>query len=98
MNEIARVSAVEHLHARTLLVTFTDGLVRELDFAGKLPGVLASIDDDAMFRRVSVDVEAGTISWPNGIDLDPEVLHGASAANSALQPRLVSEHRLQATA
>ena len=98
MPEFARVSAVEHLHARTLRVTFSDGLVRELDFAGRLPGVLASIDSDVVFAQAAVDSLAGTVSWPNGIDLDPDVLHGEQAANPAIQPRFVREYRLQQTA
>ena len=43
MAALARVTVVEHLGGRTLRVGFSDGLVRELDFAGKLPGVLAAI-------------------------------------------------------
>jgi len=35
---LARVVAVEHLGDLRLLLTFTDGLVRELDFAGILDG------------------------------------------------------------
>jgi hypothetical protein len=32
--------------------------------------------DDEVFRAVSVDRELGTIVWPNGADIDPDVLHG----------------------
>lgn len=35
---------------------------------------LASNDDE--FRKVRVDPDIGTISWPNGADIDPLVLHG----------------------
>ena len=98
MSEFVRVSAVEHMHARTLRVTFSDGLVRELDFAGQLPGVLASIDSDVVFAQAAVDSSAGTVSWPNGIDLDPDVLYGEQAASPAVQPRFVREYRLQQTA
>ena len=30
----------------------------------------------SFFRRVRVDAELGTVTWPNGFDLDPDVLHG----------------------
>lgn len=43
MTALVRVAAVEHLGARLLRITFSDGLVRELDFANTLPGVLATI-------------------------------------------------------
>ena len=31
--------------------------------------------DDELFAQVRVDPEIGTIVWPNGADLDPDVLH-----------------------
>ena len=95
MAGLARVTDVEYIHGRVLRIEFTDGLVRELDFAGVLSGVLATIDDDAVFSSVSVDPVAGTISWPNGIDLDPDVLRGEFPASPAGQGRLVREYRLQ---
>ena len=71
--------------------------MRELDFTDALPGVLATIDDDEVFAGVAVDPVAGTISWPNGIDLDPDVLHGDDASASDIQPRVVREYRLLQT-
>jgi hypothetical protein len=32
--------------------------------------------DPDFFRLVRVDPELHTITWPNGFDLDPDVLHG----------------------
>jgi len=40
--------------------------------------VLAALRDPALFARVEVDAEAGTIVWPNGADLDPDVLYAAA--------------------
>ena len=97
MSTLARVTDVEHLGARTLRVTFSDGLVRELDFASRLPGVLATIDDNVNFAKATVDSVAGTVCWPNGIDLDPDVLHGDQPSASSVQPRLLREYRLQQT-
>jgi hypothetical protein len=31
--------------------------------------------DPAFFRTVRVDPELGTIVWPNGADIDPDVLY-----------------------
>ena len=93
----ARVTNVEHLGARVLRLGFSDGLVRELDFAGTLTGILAIIDDDAVFGTVHVDQVAGTVCWPGGIDLDPDVLHGDHAPASGQSARLVREYRQPAS-
>jgi hypothetical protein len=34
------------------------------------------LQDLGYFRQVRVDLELGTVVWPNGYDLDPDVLHG----------------------
>ncbi|MEZ5375380.1 MAG: DUF2442 domain-containing protein [Acidimicrobiales bacterium] len=97
MSRPARVASVEYLGDRLLRLVFTDGLVRELDFAGALPGVLAAVDDDVVFGAAGVDAVAGTLSWPIGVDLDPDVLHGGETASGAFAPSVVSEYRLQET-
>ena len=74
----ARVRSVEVLGDRRVRLTFTDDLVREIDLAPLLWGSVFEeirVDDDA-FRAVTVNLELGTIVWPNGADIDPDVLHG----------------------
>lgn len=90
--EAARVIEVEHLGRRVLRVTFDDGLVRELDFAEALPGVLAIIDDDDVFPTVTVDRVARTVAWPAGVDFDPDVLHGDQAPARGTGPRVIREY------
>ena len=97
MDELKRVTAVEHLGGRVLRLTFSDAFVRELDFAGQLTGLLSSLDDDATFAQAEVDPVARTVCWPNGIDLDPDVLRGDERSSSGMQPKLVREYRLQQT-
>jgi Protein of unknown function (DUF2442) len=72
-----RVTEVEPLSGFRLRLTFTDGLVREVDLSGDLWGPMAEpLQDPGYFARVRVDPELGTVVWPNGYDLDPDVLHG----------------------
>ena len=75
MAEITSVRVVEN---RTVHLTFADGSTRVVDLAPLLWGpVFAEIaSDDELFAQVAVDAELGTIGWPNGADLDPDVLHG----------------------
>jgi hypothetical protein len=74
---LPRITSVEPLEGFRLLLAFTDGLVREVDLSDDLWGQMAEpLQDPDYFRRVSVDPELGTVVWPNGYDLDPDVLHG----------------------
>jgi hypothetical protein len=59
-------------------LTFDDGVTRELEFlTGSNQGtVFAPLDDPPYFAPVKVDPESRTVAWPNGLDLDPAVLHG----------------------
>jgi hypothetical protein len=98
MTTLARVAEVEHLGDLRLRLTFTDGLVRELDFGDALSeSFFDNLRDPAYFSQVVVDPITGTITWPNAIDFDPDVLHGDHPPASGQGPRLVSEHHLRAT-
>ncbi|MFM8971148.1 MAG: hypothetical protein ACKOOG_00600 [Actinomycetota bacterium] len=44
-------------------------------------------------RQVGIDATVGTITWPGGIDLDPDVLHGDHEPASGPAPRTVREFR-----
>jgi len=41
----------------------------------KFRGVFEPLKDEAFFAKVDVNPEWGTIFWPNGADLDPDVLY-----------------------
>lgn len=98
MSRPARIIEVEHLGGHRLRLTFSDGLVRELDFSGVLEGgVLEPLNDPLLFAQVSVDQVAGTIAWPNGVDLDPDVLHGDHEPASGRAPKVLTQYRLRAT-
>ena len=98
MSRPARVVEVDHLGDFRLRLTFSDGLVRELDFDGVLEGcVFEPLQDRAVFAQVSLDTLAGTITWPNGVDLDPDVLHGDHAPASGQSPVVLKEYHLRRT-
>ena len=74
----ARICSVEPIEGFVLRLGFDDGTIRELDLEGELWGhVFEPLRrDPQLFRQVHVDDELGTIVWPNGADLDPDVLYG----------------------
>jgi hypothetical protein len=81
----ARIRTVEALEGFVLRLAFDDGTVREVDLEAHLWGPVFEPlrEDEQLFRQVRVDEALGTIVWPNGADMDPDVLHG----NAAPTPR-----------
>jgi hypothetical protein len=72
-----RIRTVQPLEGFVLRLGFDDGTEREIDLAAELWGpVFEPLRDPQLFRQVRVDEELGTIVWPNGADMDPDVLHG----------------------
>ena len=71
------VVAVEPLAERLLRLTFEGGEQRDVDIAEVVAfdGVFESLRDPAYFRQVCVNPDVGTIVWPNGADLCPDVLY-----------------------
>jgi hypothetical protein len=76
-----RITAVRVIGAWRLELTFTDrsaGVVNLEPWIGGRGGVFAPLQDPAVFAQVTVDADAGTIVWPNGADLDPDMLYAAA--------------------
>jgi hypothetical protein len=78
MKKLGRLPKVTEATVRPpygLRLTFDAELVREVDLAGDLWGpMFEPLQDPTFFAHVRVD--HGTVVWPNGLDLDPVVLHG----------------------
>jgi hypothetical protein len=56
---------------------FEDGVEGELDLSSfvSFDGIFEPLKDPNQFKKVRVHPELGTIHWPNGADLDPDVLY-----------------------
>ena len=83
-----RIASVRIVAGRKVELGFHDDTVRTVDLAPLLWGpIFADIaTDDAAFSAVFVDDQLGTIAWPNGADLDPDVLYGAEQPVDAALP------------
>lgn len=59
-----------------LYLRYADGAAGEVDLAPLLQftGVFEPLRDPAYFAQLRVDSDTGTIVWPNGADLCPDVL------------------------
>ena len=73
-----RITHVRPLGGFRMLLTFTDGTQGEIDLRDRIVGrggVFTALEVPVFFEQVLVDPEAGTISWPNGVDFCPDVLY-----------------------
>lgn len=73
-----RVTAVRHVKDFELELSFSDGVVAKLDFCRRIlgrGGAFGPLEDVDLFAQVTVDREAGTLVWPNGVDFCPDVLY-----------------------
>jgi hypothetical protein len=76
MEQLVDITAVEVTGPYCLRLTFADGTIGNLDFTQReWRGVFEPLRDPDYFARVKVDPEAGTITWPNGLDMAPEPLY-----------------------
>lgn len=90
---MVRVRAVEPGEGFNLRLTFTDGTEKTLDMTPYLLGpVFEPVRQDrGFFESVGVDPDLGTIVWPNGADVCPDVLY------EGLRPVAWEEEAIPAT-
>jgi hypothetical protein len=73
------VVSAQPLDDHRVHLVFEDGVEGEIDIADfvDFTGVFAPLADEGYFRQVAVNPDIGTICWPNGADIDPDVLYHA---------------------
>lgn len=78
------VIGVECLGGTRLRLTFEGDERREVDVSQlvSFDGVFEPLNDPSFFRQVTVNPDIGTIVWPNGADLCPDVLFDESKESS----------------
>jgi hypothetical protein len=87
--QIPRVTEVSVPKDRVLRVSFDDGLTGDVDLSdavGRGP-MFEPLHDPEFFAQVKVDAGTHTVSWPWGLDLDPEALHEQAARKPVKRPK-----------
>jgi hypothetical protein len=98
MTTVITVAAVEPLAEHWLRVGFSDDSVKDVNVSPLLErGEIFRVirERREVFEQVAVNPDSGTIEWPGGIDLDPEVLYGSyePASGAPLERRTVEDPR-----
>ena len=71
---MSKLKSIEFLDGYVIRATLDDGTTKDLDFEGRLWGpVFEPLRDQSVFRSGIVDAHLGTVVWPNGADVAPEV-------------------------
>ena len=87
------ITHVDPLSGHWLRLSFAEGEVHDVDVSEVLAtgGVFAAIRDNReVLEAIRVDPEFGTIEWPAGVDIDPDVLRGDQPPASGVRlPRRV---------
>jgi len=94
MKNCARICEVKYLGERNLLISFEDGLQRELSFHANWDGITEQLNSNDFLALVGIDPVTKTLSWPNGIDLDAEILHGDFAPTTGGYFSVVREENI----
>ncbi|MEZ5391976.1 MAG: DUF2442 domain-containing protein [Bryobacterales bacterium] len=78
------VTEARALDSFRLALRFEDGQTGEVDVRDIVPfdGVFAPLSDPDFFAQVRVNAELGCVEWPNGADLDTQVLYSRVTGQS----------------
>jgi hypothetical protein len=81
LKDIVQVSPLGDYRLR---IRFEDGVEGVIDLEEIIPftGVFEPLENHTYFSQVTVTPDVGTICWPNGADLDPDVLYALVTGES----------------
>lgn len=85
------IVSVKPLEAYQLRLTFEDGMEGVVDIGELIAftGVFEPLKQRSYFSQVRVDHELGTVVWPNGADLDPDVLYSLVTGEPITIPAMI---------
>ena len=72
--DIVKVDVVPKHSLRLRFENGVEGVV-DVSKLSEFQGIFAPLADAEYFKQVAIYEEGGTVFWPNGADLDPDVLY-----------------------
>ena len=81
MHYLPQVIRVKHVRGFVVATRFDDGTEKQVDISQWFKGpVLKALRESKFFKKFFI--EAGTLAWPNGVDIAPEALYEAEDVRS----------------
>jgi hypothetical protein len=83
----ATVTDVRILDGYRIELAFSDGVRGVVDLTNRIVGrggIFGPLEKPEVFRQAAVDAELGTIVWPNGADICPELLYAWANGGAVL--------------
>ncbi len=87
--QCATITAARVLDGYRVELSFSDGVRGVVDLANRIVGrggIFGPLEKPEYFRQVAVDRELGTIVWPNGADICPDLLYDWAAGEAVQRP------------
>jgi hypothetical protein len=85
----ATITNVQVLDGYRVELTFSDGVRGVVDLANRIvgrSGIFAPLEDLEFFKQATVDNDLGTIVWPNGADICPDLFYAWATGQPVLPP------------
>ena len=85
--DVPEIIETKWINGYLVQITFGDLKKASVDlkkFLGR--GIFKELTNIEKFKRFKVDAELGTIVWPNGADIAPEVLYQEAFAKKSAGP------------
>lgn len=96
-HQLYKITECKVVQDYTIWVKFDDNTERTIDFSPVLFGEMwGPLRDLSLFRQVTLDPIARTLTWPNDADFDPETLYNWSDYVDELAERAQSWEQVPA--
>jgi len=96
MSYLPQVVRARHVGGFIVSTRFDDGTEKEIDVSQWFKGpVFEPLKDPKLFKKFVVD--AGTLAWPNGVDIAPEALYAARDSKKTPKKAIVRTRKSRRT-
>lgn len=71
-----KIDSIRYKNGYTYQITFSDNTKGDVNFTEFLWGeAFQELKDKNFFKQAAIDRTSGTIVWPNGIDIAPDIIY-----------------------